>query len=128
MYKKRFVRKIGLPSDQRKALIKTLVRDLIDRSYVKTTLGRSYLVCRQVDVLGDYILKGNLKKAFDYIRNDKLLNKFSKIVLESGKISGFVKRRKISNRKGDNSKMVLLELLSFNNLKAENNKDLVKVN
>lgn len=122
MYKKKSVRKIGLPSDHRKLLVKSLVKDLISRSIIKTTIAKSFLIAKQVDILADYILKGNMKKAYDYVRDDVLLEKFSKIVLDSGRFSGFVKKVKIGNRKGDNSQLVLLELL---NSSKKNTRDLV---
>lgn len=112
MYKKKSVRKIGLPADHRKLLVKSLVKDLLDRSTIKTTIAKSFLVAKQIDILADYVLKGNIKKAYDYVRDDVLLQKFSKIVIDSGRISGFVRRVKIGNRKGDNAQLVLLELLN----------------
>lgn len=105
------VQKLGRRTDQREALVKSQVKDLIERGSIKTTLTRSKAVSRQVDILMDYVIKKNDNKLWNYLTKKELIEKLKKIDTTK-KTTGFCTRIKMGPRKGDKAELVLMELVS----------------
>ncbi|BDQ04940.1 MAG: 50S ribosomal protein L17 [Candidatus Dojkabacteria bacterium] len=113
MYKKKRVRKLGKPRDQRIALVKSQVRDLIGRGYIKTTMARAKEVVRVLGVLAHHVKSENKRMAEAYLKDERLVSRLSAFDLDK-RLTGLARMIKIGNRKGDNAKKVLVELVKNN--------------
>lgn len=110
MNKKKGVKKLGKPADERVALIKSQVKDLIERDYIKTTKPRAKQVIRKLDQLMSFVQNKNIKKVSEYLNNRNLETKLQKLNFGERK-TGFTNLIEIKNRAGDNAELVLIELL-----------------
>lgn len=110
MYKKKSVRKLGKPADQRNALLKSQVKDLIERGFIRTTKVRAKEVVRILGKLAHYAEKKNIKKLDEYLKNDLLVSRITKLNLSERK-TGIATMIQIKNRPGDNAEQVLVELI-----------------
>jgi large subunit ribosomal protein L17 len=110
MYKKNSVNKLGKPADERRALIKSQVKDLIGRGYIKTTKARGKVVVGKLDEIITSVLANKTKTVKEYLTDDKLLEKLTKMNFGDRK-TGFASMITIKNRTGDNSEIVLIEIL-----------------
>ncbi|GIW57618.1 MAG: 50S ribosomal protein L17 [Candidatus Dojkabacteria bacterium] len=113
MYKKKSVRKLGKPRDQRIALVKSQVKDLIRKGYIKTTVARAKEVVRVLGVLAHYVKSENRRMAEAYLRDERLVSRLSSLDLDR-RLTGLARMIKIGNRKGDNAEKVLVELIRNN--------------
>lgn len=109
MYKKNSVRKLGKPADERNALIRSQLKDLIKNGHISTTKARGKEVIKKLDSLMSDIVDNKLKGVKEYIGDDMLIGKLSKIPTK--KKSGNVTMVEVKNRAGDNSEKVLIELI-----------------
>ncbi len=110
MYKKKSVRKLGKPRDQRIALVRSQVKDLIGRGYLRTTEARAKEVVRALGILAHYVKSENKRMAEDYLRDERLVLKLSSLDLNN-RFTGLARMIKIGRRKGDNAEKVLVELI-----------------
>lgn len=110
MYKKKSVRKLGKPADQRKALLKSQVKDLIERGFIRTTKVRAKEVVKILGQLAHYAEEKNIKKLDEYLKNDLLVSRITKLNLSERK-TGIATMIQIKNRPGDNAEQVLVELI-----------------
>jgi len=109
-------RKLGLPSDQRQALLRGLVRSLVDKSSILTTETRA----KEVRVLAEKLV--TLTKAKDVhsrrmarrLLNDETLVKrlFDEIGPRfASRPGGYTRMVKLGFRRGDAAPMVKLEFV-----------------
>ncbi len=110
MKKKNKVQKLGKAADQRNALIRSQVKDLLERGHIKTTKARAKVVSQRIDSILSFVVEGNSKSVKEFLMDKELFNKVMKFNVE-GRKSGFVSLRAIENRSGDNAERVLVELL-----------------
>lgn len=110
MYKKIGVKKLGKPADERKALVKSQVKDLIGRGYIKTTKARAKVVVGELDHLISLVLSKKSKLVGEYLMDTNLQTKLEKMNFGERK-TGFASMTTIKNRPGDNAEVVLIELL-----------------
>jgi len=110
MYKKKSVNKLGKPADERRALIKSQIKDLIGRGYIKTTKARAKVVVGELDHLISLVLSKKMKMVEEYLMDERLQEKLTKMQFGERK-TGFASMTPIKNRAVDNSKIVLIELL-----------------
>ena len=111
MYKKKSISKLGKPKDQREALIKSQVRDLITNGFIKTTKARAKAVSRQFDILMDFVAKNNERELNRYLTNSDVVSKIMKVKVNDHK-AGYTGSTVIKSRAGDNAELVLVEILS----------------
>lgn len=110
MYKKIGIKKLGKPADQRRALIKSQVKDLISRGYLRTTKARGKVVVQEFDKLVNLFINKNLKQVKEYLMDKDLVEKLKRINFGDRK-TGFASITKLKNRAGDNAEIVLVEIL-----------------
>lgn len=110
MRKKNSVKKLGKSKDQREAMVRSQVKDLIKNGYLRTTKMRAKVVSSKIDSLLAFADVKNEKQLEEYLRDRELTKKLLEYPTE-GKKSGFVNLTKIKNRAGDNSEVVLIELI-----------------
>ena len=109
MYKKKSVSKLGKPKDQREALIRSQVYDLVKHGYIRTTRARAKQVARTMDIILDHVQKGNKVQVGKFVKDNDLRNKLFGLNLNDRK-TGFVTMTALHNRPGDRAEVVLLEL------------------
>ena len=109
-------RKFGLPSDQRRALLKGLVRSLLTYQTIKTTETRA----KDVRIIAEKIITTaridtlhNRRQTRKYLNDETLVHHlFTKIAPEfNGSTGGYTRMTKIGMRRGDAAPIVQLELL-----------------
>lgn len=110
MNKKKGVKKLGKPAGERNAMIRSQVKDLIERGHIKTTKPRAKQVIRKLDQLISFVQKKNLKQVSEFLNDEALERKLQKIDFGERK-TGFTNLIEIKNRSGDNAELVLVELL-----------------
>jgi ribosomal protein L17 len=110
MNKKNGVKKLGKPAGERNAMIRSQVKDLIQRGHIKTTKARGKQVIRKFDQLIGMILAKNNKLVSEYLSDSKAEEQILKLNLGERK-TGFATMIEIKNRAGDNAERVLIELI-----------------
>lgn len=110
MYKKNSVKKLGRPAGERIALIKSQVKDLIERGHIKTTKAKAKQVMAQLDRLITSVQSGKTKTVNEYLKNSDLENKLQKMNFGERK-TGFATMVTLKNRAGDNAELVLVEII-----------------
>lgn len=131
-------KKFNRDSNHRKALLRNLVRALVERGSITTTVPKAKETKRQVDRLFakarvDSVLNRRLLHTF-FGKRDVVNTIFDKIMPVMGKrTSGFTRITQAGIRRGDNTQMVTLSLVeipqNIGSLKrpvdAKNSKDVV---
>lgn len=117
--KKKF--KLGKPADQRKALIRSLLRALIKEEKIVTTYRRAKEASKWADrliTLGKQDSLHARRQAFRFLQDRDLVNKlFSDVAPRFRDINGgYTRVIKYQNRKGDNAMVAILE---FTRIKEE---------
>lgn len=105
--------KLSRPTDQRKALLRSLLRGLIISGKIEVTLAQAKQTKRAVDKLINLSKKDSLaaqRSAFAVLQDRKLVyNLFRQIAPKFPK-GGATRLIHLSPRRGDGAKMALLEL------------------
>ena len=109
-------RKLGRPTDQRKALLRSLVTQVIKHGRVNTTLFRAKEACRIVDKMITLGKRGDLharRQALAYIYEPEVVHTlFSEIAPQyEDRNGGYTRVLKLGARKGDGAEMAILELV-----------------
>jgi large subunit ribosomal protein L17 len=110
MRNKNSVKQLGKSKDQREALIKSQVKDLIKNGYLRTTKTRARVVSAKFDSLMAFVDVKNSKQINEYLQDWELTKEMMQLPT-NGQKSGFVNLTKIKNRAGDNAEVVLVELI-----------------
>ncbi len=110
MNKKNSVKHLGRPTDERNALVKSQVKDLLSHGYLKTTKSRARAISQRIDSLLAFVEEKNVKQVEEYLGKGELCNKVMSLPT-NGKKYGFTSVTTIKNRAGDNAELVLVELL-----------------
>ena len=111
-------RKLGLPSDQRRALLTNLARQFVRHGYVHTTVGRSKELRRIVEQLITLGKQGTLaarRRAISTLRNEDAVRElFSKVAPAfNDRKGGYTRIFKLGRRSSDSSEMALLEFVDY---------------
>jgi large subunit ribosomal protein L17 len=110
------VKKLGLPADQRKALLRALTTEVIRHGRIKTTLIRAKAVRKSVDHMIELSKNGSLharRQALGYIYDKKLVHSLFEAAPEryADRQGGYCRVLRTMARKGDNAKMGVVELV-----------------
>ncbi len=109
------VDKLGLPADQRKALMRSLTTSLLHHGRIKTTLIRARAVRKHVEHQIELAKEGTLharRQSFAYVLDKDLVNAmFANIERYKDRPGGYTRVLKTFNRRGDNAKMAVIELV-----------------
>lgn len=110
------IKKLSRPTDQRLALIKSLVGSLIKYKKIKTTNDRAKEATRLVAKVITFAKKGDLasrRRVLQIITDKEKVKELFKLTKErfDGRAGGYTRITKIGLRKGDAAQIVLLELL-----------------
>ena len=110
-------RKLGRDNKHRRSMLATLTKQLIENERIVTTETRAKEVRKSFDKMVTYGKKGNLvsrRLALAFLHNDEAcVNKVFSDLAERYKDrnGGYTRIVKMKERRGDNSLMVILELV-----------------
>lgn len=110
------VPQLGLPADQRKALLRALTTELIRHGKITTTKIRAKAVQPIVDKMITLAKDGSLesrRRALGYIYDKQLVHKlFANAQARYGdRNGGYTRVLRTMPRRGDNSEMAVIELV-----------------
>lgn len=110
-------RKLGRDNKHRRAMLANLTKDLIKNERIETTETRAKEVRKFFDKMVTYGKNGSLvsrRKALAFLHNDnEAVNKvFDELAKRyEGRNGGYTRILKLSERRGDDALMVILELV-----------------
>ena len=110
-------RKLGRTSKHRRSMLANLTKDLIIKEKIETTETRAKEVRKFVDKMISYGKDGSLvarRKALAFMQNDNVATKkvFDDLAKRySTRNGGYTRILKLTERKGDDALMVILELV-----------------
>lgn len=110
------LKKLGLPADQRKALMRSLTTEVIRHGRIKTTLIRAKAVRKHVDHQITLAKNGSLhsrRQSMGFIYDKQLVHALFENAPEryEDRNGGYCRVLRTLPRQGDNAKMAILELV-----------------
>jgi large subunit ribosomal protein L17 len=107
---------LGLPADQRKALLRGLTTQLLREGEITTTKARAKAVRSTTDKMITLAKDGSLsarRRALAYVYDKDLVNDIFAKAQEryATRKGGYTRLLRTKNRRGDNSEMAILQLL-----------------
>ena len=110
------VPKLGLPADQRKALLRALTTEVIRHGRIKTTLVRARAVRKHVDHMITLGKRGDLharRQAMSWMYDKDLVHSLFEAAPEryGDREGGYTRVLRTMPRQGDNAKMAVIELV-----------------
>ena len=110
------VARLGLPADQRKALMRSLATEIIRHGQIKTTLIRAKAVRSEVEKMITLAKDGSLasrRQALSYIYDKELVSELFKAVGDryGNRNGGYTRIVRTKRRRGDNAEMAIIELV-----------------
>ena len=111
-------RKLGRPTDHRKAMLRALVTYLLENGKVETTLARAKEVgpmTEKMITLGKKNTLASRRQAMAYVTKEAVVAKlFSEIAPEyANRNGGYTRIVKIGPRRGDCAEMAIIELVKI---------------
>ena len=109
-------RKLGKTSEQRKAMLRQLVTDLLRNGKIETTFCRAKEVQPVVEKMITLGKKGglaNYRKALSFITDEDVANKLFKEIAPkyAERNGGYTRVTRIGERRGDAAEMAVIELV-----------------
>lgn len=110
------VPQLGLPADQRKALLRALATEVIRHGQIKTTKIRAKAVQSEVERMITLAKDGSLaarREALGYIYDKQLVHRLFEQAKEryGNRQGGYTRVIRTLPRRGDNAAMAILELV-----------------
>lgn len=120
-------RLFGRPSNQRKALLRTLVTSLFDNQRIETTVAKAKETKRIAERLVTFGIKGDLhskRQVLSYVTDRSVASKlFSEIAPRfSGRNGGYLRLVQTRNRLKDSAPMAILEFIDYESIKQPKGK------
>ncbi len=109
-------RKLNLPTDQRKALLRNLVTSFLENGKIETTVTRAketQAMAEKMITLGKANTLHTRRQALEYITKEDVVTKvFAEIAPKyADRNGGYTRIIKIGPRRGDGAEMAILELV-----------------
>lgn len=109
-------RKLGRPTDERKAILRNLVTALLDNGKLETTVTRAKETRRIAEKMITLAKRGDLharRQALSYINSEAVVTKlFSEIGPNyADRNGGYTRIYKLGPRRGDSAEMAKIELV-----------------
>ena len=110
------VPQLGLPADQRKALLRSLATQIIRHGQITTTKTRAKAVRKEVERMITLAKDGSLaarRRANGYLYDKKLVSDLFNEVKEryGDREGGYTRIVRTKRRRGDNAEMAIIELV-----------------
>lgn len=109
-------RKLGRNTHERRSLFRNLIRSLILKEQIRTTLAKAKAIKGQIDKLMTLAKSGSLtarRRALAVLTDKGAVEKLFKEIAARAKnrTSGFTRIRRLDQRLGDNSQMAQIEFV-----------------
>lgn len=109
-------RKLGRPSDQRRAMLRNLTTALIENGKIETTVTRAKEVKRMTDKMVTLGKRGDLharRQALAYITKEDVVRKLFDSVAPGyeDRQGGYTRIYRVGPRRGDGAEMAIIELV-----------------
>lgn len=109
-------RKLGRPTDHRKAILRAMVTFLLDKGKIETTVTRAKEVSSLVERYITIAKKNDLhhkRRVLSFITKEDVVKKlFDEIAPKYSEVSGgYTRITKIGPRRGDSAEMSVIELI-----------------
>ena len=122
------VRRLGRPSDQRRAMLRGMVTLLLDKGRMETTVYRAKEVKRIADKMITLGKKNTLaakRDAMAYITKEDVVKKLFDQIAPSfeERNGGYTRIMLLGPRRGDGAEMALIELVNHENTKQSSAKE-----
>ena len=109
-------RKLNLPTDQRKALLRNLVTSFLETGRIETTLTRAkeaQSLAEKMITLGKTNTLHSRRQALEFITKEDVVTKvFSEIAPKyADRVGGYTRIVKAEPRRGDNAERAIIELV-----------------
>ena len=109
-------RKLGKTTDQRKAMLRQQVTDLLDMGRMETTVFRAKEIAplaEKMITLGKKNTLATYRKALSYITKEDVANKLFKEIAPkyADRNGGYTRVTRIGQRRGDAAEMAVIELV-----------------
>ena len=119
-------RKLGRPTDHRRAMLRAMVTYLLDNGSIETTLTRAKEVRAMTEKMITIAKKNTLaarREALAYITSEDVVRKLFDSIAPSyeGRNGGYTVIYKLGPRRGDGAEMAVIKLIG--NEKAEETKE-----
>ncbi len=110
------VPELGLPADQRRALLRSLATELIRHGQIKTTKIRAKAVRSEVEKMITLAKDGSLaarRRAMGYLYDKKLVHALFEQAKDryGNRNGGYTRIVRTLRRRGDNAEMAIIELV-----------------
>ena len=110
------VPQLGLPADQRRALLRTLATQIVRHGQIKTTKARAKAVRKEVERMITLAKDGSLaarRKALGYLYDKQLVHSLFAAAKEryGDRPGGYTRVVRTVHRRGDNAEMAIIELV-----------------
>ena len=107
---------LGLPADQRKALLRSLATEIIRHGQITTTKTRAKAVRSEVDRMITLAKDGSLsarRRAMSYLYDKELVSQLFEAVGNryGDRQGGYTRIVRTKRRRGDNAEMAIIELV-----------------
>lgn len=124
-------RKLGRPSDHRKAMLRGMVTFLLENGKIETTVTRAKEVRAEAEkmiTLGKVNTLHTKRQVLSYVTKEDVAKKvFDEIAPKyADKNGGYTRIYKIGPRRGDAAEMALIKLTKFDNIKKPEEKSAKK--
>jgi len=117
MKHRRVGKKLSRNTNQRRTLFKGLIRQLIDKHEITTTLTKAKVVKRLTDKLYHQAKKGSLshrRRVLSFLNDKRLTHKlFDELSPATKRTSGFTQVLRVGQRRGDNAMMAKIKILDL---------------
>ena len=109
-------RKLGKTTDQRMAMLRQQVTDLLDKGRMETTVTRAKEIgplAEKMITLGKKNTLATYRKALSYITKEDVANKLFKEIAPkyADRNGGYTRVTRIGQRRGDAAEMAVIELV-----------------
>ena len=109
-------RKLGRPTDQRRAMLRNLTTSLLEHGRIETTVTRAKEVKRMADKMVTLGKRGDLharRQALAYITKDDVVKSlFDEIAPKyAERQGGYTRIYRVGPRRGDSAEMAVIELV-----------------
>ncbi|PSP17203.1 MAG: 50S ribosomal protein L17 [Cyanobacteria bacterium QS_8_64_29] len=116
MRHKRRVPQLGLPADQRRALLRSQATQLLRHGQIKTTKARARALRREVERVISLAKEGSLasrRRALGYLYDKQLVHALFEQVNEryGDRQGGYTRIARTVRRRGDGAEMAIIELV-----------------
>lgn len=109
--------RLGRPTDQRQAVLRSLTTSLLDHERIETTLAKAKAAARSAERMITLAKRGELharRQALGFIHDEDVVTKLFEVLAPryEERQGGYTRVLKLGPRRGDGAPMAIVELVS----------------